>query len=364
MTFRSPLLTPQFTNGLVLESANSFGPSAERNFRYGSSMSDDSFVSVGEGLGFTDEFASLDELIRVIDRELAGLQIPEPSPQQHERQVALLAARHLLTGQNQKPSSELVQLSMMSAIEKLVDLAVAASRPPASNPTTRPDPAVVMRTNVKAAAMQATSDFRRGRTLPFAGVGAIVGAILTARGLFGVGEVQIDPALFYSIAAAALGVSVLGYTFLRFVQNRAERVLRRLYDVEVQEEALELTLREDVRHFLANGIDRRLGRSRYVTQREDEFSPFQRGDYREALAILSGLRRSHALPLGLFSLSTVDFDSALDDAAGLALERLIDLNILEGVIVRGRLMYRAVRADSAQLTQTDTPRLTDALDEQ
>jgi hypothetical protein len=43
-----------------------------------------------------------------------------------------------------------------------------------------PDPSLTMRTNVKTAATQASADFTKARSLPFAGAGAL---ILSAYGL-------------------------------------------------------------------------------------------------------------------------------------------------------------------------------------
>ena len=308
------------------------------NFRYLFPMSDDSFVLLAESLGIDPEPPSVDALIREIDRELAELQIPDLNPHQHERQIALIVARQSLDARPQKPSTELVQLSMMTAIEKLVAAVVESKQSTEPAPAPRPDPVDVMRTNVKATEVRATTDFRRGRTLPFAGLGSLIAAVWAARSVFGVGAPEIPAQVFYTTGGAFVILGIYTYVLLWFIQHRADGVLRRFYDPDVQEEALEGVTRVSYGPFVHNDLERH----RQDGNEERSSSPFTRTNYRHSLADRSGYRRLRPSVFNLspLRLSTVDLESALVDAAGLALDRLIDIGIVEGLVLDGRHVYR------------------------
>lgn len=82
------------------------------------------------------------------------------------------------------------------------------------------------------------TDFTKARSVPFAGAGALIFSAYGLRKYFNVGDLQLTSELFYPILGAPAFAILCGFGLSRTAQQRATLSLRRLYDPDVQEEAL------------------------------------------------------------------------------------------------------------------------------
>ncbi|MEO5318149.1 hypothetical protein PV761_06130 [Arthrobacter sp. CC3] len=283
-----------------------------------------------------------DRLLTAIDSELKDLQVPQPTEVQHERQVALMKARAELRGAGNShtdPSTDLVPLSLVSQLVATIQTG-AAKEPMGTAP--RPDPTLTMRTNVKAAATQASADFSKARSWPFATAGALLVSVYGLRTYFNVGDLQLPSELFYPFLGVAAFAIVVGFGLSTAAQRRATLFLRRLYDPDVQEEALNRLSEESGDFFGSHGEREFVGRDRHgrSPRAVDDGGGviINRPMYRDALQGTAHGGRSDLISL----LSTVDLEAAADDAAGLALDRLSDLKIVEPVVYQRRQAFRLV----------------------
>ncbi|MGP0224074.1 hypothetical protein [Paenarthrobacter sp. NCHU4564] len=283
-----------------------------------------------------------DRLLSAIDSELKDLQVPQPTTAQHERQVALMKARAELkesASAQAYPSTDLVPLSLVSQLVEAIQTS-AAKEPRATE--SRQDPTLTMRTNVKAAATQASADFTKARSWPFAGAGALILSAYGLRTYFNVGDLQLPSEFFYPFLIAATLAIVIGFGLSTVAQRQATLLLRRLYDPDVQEEALN-RLSEESYDFFGSHSERefssenRHGRSPRAVD-DGHGVIINRPMYRDALQDTAHGGSSILLRV----LSTVDLEAAVDDAAGLALDRLSDLKIVEPVIYQRRQAFRIV----------------------
>lgn len=285
-----------------------------------------------------------ERLLTAIHVELRDLQVPQPTAAQHERQVALIEARDQLLATDRghaQPSMDLVPVSLVN--QMLAAMQMGAAKEPIGR-VPRPDPSMTMRTNAKAAATQASADFTKARSLPFAGAGALVLSVYGLRTYFNVGDLQIPSELFYPFLVAAVFVIIVGFGLSTVVQRRATFILRKLYDPDVQEEALSRLGEESADFFGSHGqrefeTDSQHGRPQRALDDGDGII-INRPLYRYALRDAA---YGHSWGSTLIRLlSTVDLAAAADDAAGLALDRLSDLKIVEPVVYRRRQAFRLV----------------------
>ena len=283
-----------------------------------------------------------DRLLTAIDSELKDLQVPQTTAAQHERQVALMAARAELRGPGSShtdPSTDLVPLSLVSQVVAAMQTGAVKDQ---MGTAPRPDPTLTMRTNVKAAATQASADFSKARSWPFATAGALLVSVYGLRTYFNVGDLQLPSELFYPFLGIAAFAIVIGFGLSTAAQRRATLFVRRLYDPDVQEEALNRLSDESGDFFGSHGereFVRRDHHGRSPRAVDDGGGIIvNRPMYRDALQATAHGGRSAFISL----LSTVDLEAAADDAAGLALDRLSDLKIVEPVVYQRRQAFRLV----------------------
>ncbi|WP_146069929.1 hypothetical protein [Cryobacterium sp. M15] len=296
-------------------------------------------IDLGPGIEPTEE-----SLLSAINVELRDLQVPQPSPSQHRRQVALVEARGELLGTSQggvSSSTDLVPVSLLSQMMEVFQKQI--TNEPIVTPS-RPDPTAIMRTNVKATAAQASADFTKTRALPFAGAGALILSVYGLRTFFNVGNVELPSALFYPFFLITAVVIMLGYMASAVAQRRAGSVLRALYNPDVQEEALNSLAEESSDYFGSHSqrtveMDGEPGR---VHRAVDDGGGIivNRSLYRYALRDAAygyrGPLRSSYVDL----LSTIDLAAATEEATGLALDRLCDLKIVEPIVYERRQAFR------------------------
>lgn len=262
-------------------------------------------------LGYNWDGGDQKDLERIIERELRDLQIETLSLTQAERRRVLTEAHGRLQKQaDDGPSTEIVALSP-TALGDLVRAAVVASSP-------RPSPEERMRAGAQVAVTQARKDFRNGRTLPLAGSGAAAAFLWSQRATFGVDLTGVGATLF---GFGALSALLLACSFLLASWRGQQRDLHRLkslYSPVTQAAAL--------RHMSA--------------------LEFTLDDYRNHLGRLSLDRRFNGGPVHRSILSTVDLESALDDASELALERFTKLRVIEPVVSWTGMDYRIAEEHS------------------
>jgi hypothetical protein len=209
----------------------------------------------------------------------------------------------------------------------------------------RPDPTLTMRTNVKATATQASADFTKARSLPFAGAGALILSVYGLRTYFNVGDVQLPSDLFYPLFWVAVFGIGFGYLASTVAQRQASGILRALYNPDVQEEALN-RLDDESSDYFSSHSQRMIemhgepGRSHRAIDDGGGFI-INRSLYRYALRDIA-YGRAGSLGRFVDLLSTIDLAAATDDATGLALDRLCDLKIIEPVVYQRRQAFRLI----------------------
>jgi hypothetical protein len=302
------------------------------------------------------EEVSKETVKKAITRELGSLQSAESSQFSHPRQVVLTSALGELDGADTKPSAASTELVHMpaSAFSQMMEV-LQKNAAPAPTPTIappRPDPIATMRTNVTATATQASTDFTKKRSAPFATAGALIVSTFGLREVFNVGELEVPSEVFYPSFGLAAVAIISGWALSRVAQTRSTRVLRALYNPDLQEDALEIIRSESADHFGQHG-SRMFESERFwvdkqwaVAQGDGSFI-FNRGMYRDTLVDRACMRthrryfmRRAMDPLEI--LSTIDIDAAADDATGLALDRLTELKIIEPIVFRGRQGFRII----------------------
>ncbi|MEV7634336.1 hypothetical protein AB0N64_18195 [Microbacterium sp. NPDC089318] len=286
-----------------------------------------------------------ENLLSAINAELRDLQVPQPTAAQHARQVALIEARGELLGTGQTgtpPSTDLVPVSLVSQIVEAIQKNVA--KEPTGAPS-RPDATLTMRTNVKATATQASADFTKARSLPFAGAGALILSAYGLRTYFNVGDVELPSEWFYPLFWTAVLVIGVGYFASMIAQRQASRILRALYNPDVQEEALSRLGDESSDYFGSHS-------QRMIEMEGEPGSPHRAIDSGDGIIVNRSLYRyglrdiaygkAGSLGSTVDLLSTVDLAAATDDATGLALDRLCDLKIIEPVVYQRRQAFRLI----------------------
>ncbi|MHA6694637.1 hypothetical protein [Homoserinimonas sp. A520] len=298
-------------------------------------------IDLGPGAEPTKE-----SLLSAINVELRDLQVPQPSPEQHRRQLALIEARGELLGTSQagaSSSTDLVPVSLVSQMMEAFQKNIA--KEPIVTPS-RPDPTLTMRTNVRVTATQASADFTKARSLPFAGVGALILSAYGLRTYFNVGDVELPSAMFYPLFWVAVIVIVFGYLASTMAQRKASGILRALYNPDVQEEALNRLGEESSDYFGSHSqriieMDGEPGRSHRAID-DGAGIIINRSLYRYALRDVAYNYRGGARRSFVDLLSTIDLAATTEDATGLALDRLCDLKIIEPVVYQRRQAFRLI----------------------
>ncbi|MDP9987355.1 hypothetical protein J2S98_002522 [Arthrobacter oryzae] len=298
-------------------------------------------IDLGPGVEPTKE-----NLLSAINVELRDLQVPQPTAAQHARQVALIEARGELLGNGQtgaSPSTDLVPVSLVSQMVETIQKNLA--KEPTAAPS-RPDATLTMRTNVKATATQASADFTKARSLPFAGAGALILSAYGLRTYFNVGDVEFPSEWFYPLFWTAVLVIGVGYLASTMAQRQASRILRALYNPDVQEEALNRLGDQSVDYFGSHS-------QRTIEMDDEPGRPHRAIDTGDGIIVNRSLYRYGLRDVAYGSvgslgaiivdlLSTVDLAAATDDATGLALDRLCDLKIVEPVVYHRRQAFRLI----------------------
>lgn len=274
-----------------------------------------------------DEEVTPEIVKKAITRELGGLQSAENSKLETQRQVVLTSALSELEAGAAAPSPTSTDLVPIPAatFTQMLELFQKNAAPAPAVATLRPDPVAAMRTNVKATATQASKDFTKSRSWPFGSVGVLIVGAYGLRDKFNVDELVFPEQLFLPFMAAAVAVTAAGYAVSVLSQRKANSVLRRLYNSDVQSRALDY-LDNEGRHPLTD-LDGRTTNT------------FSLAEYRQSLMDAAGGRFGYGGPLTI-NLSTIDIEAALDDATGLALDRLCELNIIEAVVSGRRQVFR------------------------
>lgn len=294
-------------------------------------------IDLGPGIEPTKE-----SLLSAINVELRDLQVPQLSPEQKKRQVDLMEGRDEILGTGQAEASASTDLVPVSLVSQMVEVFQKnMAKEPTITPS-RPDPTLTMRTNVKATAAQASADFTKARSLPFAGAGALILSAYGLRTYFNVGDVELPSGLFYPLFGVAVFVIVFGYLASAMAQRQASGILRALYNPDAQEEALDRLADESSDYFGSHSqrmveMDGEAGRSHWAID-DGAGIIINRSLYRYTLRDVAYGGRKSFVDL----LSTIDLAAATDDATGLALDRLCDLKIIEPVVYQRRQAFRLI----------------------
>lgn len=272
--------------------------------RYGERVNEEELERLAHDLGVQIDKPTIASLERSVRVALRDLQIEPSTPEQLDRRQRLTDALGRLNAESDdlQGSSALVKISR-GELSEIVQAAVKGSRDESN-------PGLELRTGVQVAASQARKDFRNARSLPFAGFGAFVLLVWSQREAFGVDLTETGSAVFGAAAAALILTALVGFYVAWRVQRRDEHILRALYRPDTHAYAIRAVGGNQI--FLVEEFRRAL----------------------EAAVRGRGYRRRMRL------LSTVDLDSALDDAAELALERFVTLGVIEPVESWSGLEYR------------------------
>jgi hypothetical protein len=279
-------------------------------------------------MGFVTDDQSAAGVKRAIERRLMELQ-PSTVEETSDEYVRLTAAREFLDDEPRVPAGRpgtAMEAVPSQMLDRLVTALVERTTPSEPPPLPAPPPEQRMAVNRREAATKASKDFRNARAIPIAGLGGLVAAVWGTRAAFGVDFSHVGTLVWSIVALGAVGVSMAVFGLARSTQGRAEVALRRLYDPDVQTDALRELL--------------------------DQQKTFIRADYRDALSFLANpfsrhrlvpFRRHARLPsrdVHRFQLSTVDYASALEDAVSLALERFFKLGVLDISLRLAQEVYR------------------------
>ena len=325
--------------------------------------------------------ADADQIVAAIDEKLKRLQSKEGQGGELYRE--LIEAREetkRLSQSSERLSTELERLAQTSDLERIpamivekLSQALTETARTAAPPAGEPPAQIRIDDHRKAAATKASSDFRHDRSVPLAGLGVIVAAVWGTRLSFGAKLSGVGTTLWSLGAGAIVLGAAICWALAARSQFRDETALRRLYDPEVQERTFDALIerspqftraafrwrlwKEAVYGTLSAKERRRLpARQEWASRYYDDMRDLHDIETSDNLA--SGLREPLGPPLpwrrrtqvgNWFSpgkasvLSTVDLDSALVDATDLALARLQQLKVIEGVIWHGKEMYRLAK---------------------
>jgi hypothetical protein len=260
-------------------------------------------------LGFDSELAedprALRKAILQAINELGSADADETRDWHTQLITALLEVQSITASDNgaatsavAKTSQELVAIPVetMSSMLRLIKNREQNQPVPDSAPEQKVE--VQLRESRASSRIEATKDFRKSRTYPFAGLSGAIAVAWGAREPLGITDLQV-PDNFYIIgAAAAIALAACGYWVVHRNQEHDERILDALYETEVQEAALAA---------LADDEDFLFDKSAYVVALRHEV---ERGSLFYAI-------RGFRPRLG----STVNLLAALRDAATLGLDR-------------------------------------------
>jgi hypothetical protein len=324
-------------------------------------------ILADEELALGNIKATVDDVRRAIDARLRALQADTVTrtPDIYRRLVnAREALDRLERDIPEHKSAELVPLSFLERVLDIIQKPVPTSGPG------EPPPIERMRKSRSVAITKASEDFRKRRTLPTAGIGAIAAAVWATRQIFGVNVTHVGTINWAIGAGSVVIIAVILLLLMRKAQRNDEQVLRQLYDPDVQGSALRggpitrsqyrtnlwymsvvptrrlTTLIAPIRRLRRRRAYRLQLQLEYESKMEAGFDDRQK--LRENLRMHEEKLHSYYPPVVRFSedyvlihrfadegvsrfLSTVDLASALEEASQLALARLVELSILEPV---------------------------------
>jgi len=272
------------------------------------------------------------DTVREIDKNLLDLQA-EPGGTATDRYRDLISARAILTGGGSSandPGTDLMAIPRRSW--ELAIASIASASASKSKKTPGNAEAKRMQKHAVVAKTKATSDFRKSRSLPLGGLAGLTGAVWGTRETFGVNLTDTGTIVWSLVSLYVISVAVIAWVISARHTRRDERYLRRLYDTSTQGFALETAAARRSRYGAEVEFDRHdFARARWdhsTGGRHGEEVEFDRHDFARALWDHSTRGRRRIAPS---ILSTVDLESALDDASNLALERFMELKLVEAV---------------------------------
>jgi hypothetical protein len=271
-------------------------------------------------LGLSDVEPTSDAVRRAIEQKLQSMQpdtATHTSPLYRQLVVARESLNELGAASSGARGAELVPIPS-AVLERLID---AISKPDQKATPQEPSVSERMQANQLVAVTKASQDFRNRRALPLAGLGTLTAALWATRQAFGANLSHIGTAVWAGATVGIILIVVLVFLMTSNAQGRDEVFLRRIYDPDVQAEAL-----------------RRIGMSDFFNAARG----FTRSDFRMALWGTSmsrsglanlpvGEKSSHEDPTGRPRnriLSTIDRVGALDDATQLAMSRFLEMDVL------------------------------------
>jgi hypothetical protein len=309
--------------------------------------------------------AELGRIRKAIDRRLLVLQTSTSKKSQSEYQELTLARVQL-------PGTELLALDTKQQMVKVpagvLERWIAKGEPPtppessaAKKIRTAAKSVARMQTQYASAATKANSDFRRARAIPLGSLSALAAALWGTRAAL---DIQI-PHINWGVWSWGCGVVLaasLGFLLLSaYFQERAESWLRHLYESDVQAEAL-----YDSGTKYWNGYDHSYRGRRHRLPLQSWFTSQEYANalYREAWVKATFSRYPN--PWQPFDytarrlvrmFSTIDLAGAVTDAAERALDRFVQLSVLQTAIDRGEVHYSLVDAEgvSGLPDSTDGP---------
>jgi hypothetical protein len=314
-------------------------------------------IAADEDLGLGPVEPTANAVRRAIDNRLRLLQ-PETTEHTSVLFRQLVAARvaidELESADKKGEDAQLVPITT-AALERMLS---AIARPTQPTEAARSQVNERMQSSRAVAITKASRDFRNYRKLPLAGLSAIAAAIWATRQAFGANLTHIGTIVWSSAAGGFILIAILFLAGLSRIQGEDEEILRRLYDPDVQVDALIFLKRWEFKGpFTRNDIRLAIWyesahRSvpqdgwrdvwvirRWRISRGRRYRPTFERNERMLQSYRRNVRRggrNWALALA----STTDFIGALDDAAELSITRFIEIGLLEIQRIGGKDRFK------------------------
>lgn len=339
--------------------------------------------------------ATADALRRAIAAKLQPMQSDTiaRTSELYYRLVDALSAASRLTGQGGAQNSTQLIPVPIAALERLIQI-IQKPEPLAQGQPDRlgPSAAEKMYATRSIAVTKASKDFRNRRRLPLAAIGTLTGALWATRQTFGANLTDVGTAAWAFSAAGIIAIMIVLFIWTYRIQDQDEETLSRLFDPDIQGTALRFAS-EKGSSFLflkENGFSRRefrqalwylavdgdskrrltarwvypklisgeLGRARFSLdemRRElqypkkyrnypEEWRRNQERDLtRKYSSLLNPRRRGMAT---LFS--AVDLANALDDATEPAINRFLDMGVIESSQKFGMESFKIIEDKASQ----------------
>jgi hypothetical protein len=293
-----------------------------------------SLSDIASQLGFDAELADNPRVLqKAISDAMRELQ-SKPALDVHERyaqltqaygevQMLIIASDSNVDKIKTTPSTDLIAIpstimsSLLQIIEKEQDRATPSGAP-------KPNAEVELRESRASLRLEASKDFRNGRTYPFAGIGAAIAVAWSAREPLGITDLQVPDPIYLLGAASGIAITALVYKVANDNQNHDELILDAFYDVELQEVALGSIAR---RRRTSIGLGNFMSALQMQADRAPNLNLERMPSLRQRRRTIS--RRFLSAIFGSHFGSTVDLQRGLRDAATLGLERFVAAGILK-----------------------------------